>query len=196
MLDFFKKILNFVKGISVNSVNSVKNEIPVLGEFKIYAPFDGVVVPQSQIPDDVFSEGHMGKGLGITPSGSGIVKTSSFMKGKLEVLFKTKHAYIIRDDQTQVAALLHIGINTVNIPAERVAFTTSRKEGDVFKSHGEDMCEINVDSINEAIAAGEASSLTSALLVQDENMEKYKVVYHVESGEVEKGALLMSVVPA
>lgn len=154
----------------------------------IFSPFDGELVDQKQIPDEAFAEGHMGYGVGINPTGSGV---ESFMTGSLEVLFKTKHAYIIKDKETDVSVLLHIGIDTVKIPEDKQVFKTNRKQGDFLKAH-DVLCEIDLGVMKE-----EAKSTISPLLVQNDNMDGKKIVYHVKTGtNVKKGDLLMSVIPA
>ncbi|AEW44874.1 Phosphoenolpyruvate-dependent sugar phosphotransferase system, EIIA component [Mycoplasma haemocanis str. Illinois] len=172
-------------GSTKSSIPGVEVKKPL--KLDIFAPCDGTVVPQKDIPDEGFSETHMGVGLGIKPSGSKVVCP---MTGKLIVLFQTKHAYIIKDEVSGVSVLLHLGINTVNIAPELGAFSTIRKVEDELKAKDE-LCDMNLEVIEK-----EATSTISALLVQHDEMEGKKVVLHVESGEVKKGDLLMSVVSA
>lgn len=194
-MNFFKKILDFF-GVSgkeetggcSESCSSCSHEINKSDKkikIDIFSPCDGVIVDQKDIPDEGFSEGHMGQGLGIDPSGS---EVCSFMSGKLVVLFKTKHAYVIQEEESGVSVMLHLGVNTVTIPEEHKAFSTDRKVDDVVKAK-ESLCSMNLDVIEK-----EAKSKISALLVQNDNMENKKIIYHIKSGEVKKGDLLMSVV--
>lgn len=193
-MNFLKKLLS-VFGIESNSSNSC-GECCSSGPVKsgqsvkvdIFSPCDGIIVDQKSIPDEGFSEGHMGEGLGIDPVSS---EVCSFMSGKLVVLFKTKHAYIIQNEENGVSVMLHLGINTVTIPEEHKAFSTDRKVDDIVNAK-DPLCSMNLEVIEK-----EAASKISALLVQKDNMEGKKVIYHVKSGEeVKKGDLLMSVVSA
>ncbi|CCE66526.1 PTS sugar transporter subunit IIA [Candidatus Mycoplasma haematominutum] len=166
----------------------VDKEAPeVFESIKIYAPFSGVVVDQKKIPDEGFSEGYMGVGIGLKPLEDGLVIVP--LSGTLEVLFKTQHAYVIREDKTQVAVMLHLGINTVNIPLEKKAFETTLTQGQKVQEK-ETLCNMNLEIIRK-----EATSDVSALLVQNENMENKSVEIHKKDGEkVERGDLIMSVI--
>ncbi|OAL10282.1 PTS sugar transporter subunit IIA [Candidatus Mycoplasma haematobovis] len=153
----------------------------------VFSPCDGELVAQKDIPDEGFSEPHMGEGVGIKPSNSEIV---SFMTGKLVTLFKTKHAYIIKDEDIGVSVMLHLGINTVEIPEELKAFTTNRSEGDNLEANTP-LCEMNLEVVQQ-----QEKSIVSALLAMKEDLNGKKVLIHKSLGEVKKGELIMSIVPA
>ncbi|AHC39778.1 PTS sugar transporter subunit IIA [Mycoplasma ovis str. Michigan] len=153
---------------------------------RVYSPITGLIVDQKNIPDEGFSEGYMGVGVGIQPKEDEEVVCP--LTGNLEVLFKTQHAYIIRELNTQVAVMLHIGINTVNIPAELKAFTTPLTQGLPVQAK-DPLCKMSLEVIRK-----NATSDISALLVQNENMENKEVKIHKKEGEsVNKGDLVMSI---
>lgn len=180
-----KLLVEFIKKI-FDSFTKKKQQEELNQEIKIYSPLTGVVVEQKKIPDEGFSEGYMGVGVGIQPTDDEEVLCP--LTGNLEVLFKTQHAYIVKEQKTQVAVMLHLGINTVNIPLEMKAFTTSLTQGlpVVEKDH---LCQMSLEVIRK-----NATSDISALLVQNENMEGKEVRIHKKDGEsVNKGELIMSV---
>ncbi len=92
----------------MNGLFSVsKNEVIC----SLYAPVNGKAVPQSEIPDEVFSAGMLGEGIGIVPSDGSFV---SPVKGTVVDITPTLHAYsLLSDDGAEI--LLHIGIDTVEL---------------------------------------------------------------------------------
>lgn len=156
-------------------------------KLEIFSPCNGVLVDQKDIKDETFAEGHMGVGFGIVPS-DGIFK--SFMEGELVVLYKTKHAYFIKEPKSGVNLMLHIGINTVEIDESKNAFTTGRSVGEFLKP-GDALCEADLDIIRT-----EGKDITTALLVQnDEGMDHKKVIYNKKPGDtVFAGDVLMTIV--
>ncbi|AFO51590.1 phosphotransferase system protein, sugar-specific permease EIIA 1 domain protein [Candidatus Mycoplasma haematolamae str. Purdue] len=174
---------------SIKKVVGGDKPAPTFEVIKIYSPMDGVIVDQKKIPDEGFSEGYMGIGLGIKPTSS--CDVVSPVGGVLEVLFKTQHAYIVREPKHKVAVMLHIGINTVEIPLEKQAFKTTLQQGQEV-SEKQLLCQVNLDVIKE-----HQKSEVTALLVQNENMEDKKVEVHKKDGEaVSQGELIMTVVKA
>ncbi len=92
----------------MNGLFSVsKNEVIC----SLYAPVNGKAIPQSEIPDEVFSTGMLGEGIGIIPSDGNFV---SPVKGTVVDITPTLHAYsLLSDDGAEI--LLHIGIDTVEL---------------------------------------------------------------------------------
>ena len=87
------------------SVN--KNEVIC----SLYAPVSGTVIQQIDIPDEVFSSGMLGEGIGIIPSEGRFV---SPVKGTVIDITPTLHAYSILSDEG-AEILIHIGIDTVEL---------------------------------------------------------------------------------
>ena len=92
----------------MNGLFSVsKNEVIC----SLYAPVNGKAIPMSEIPDEVFSEGMLGEGIGIVPNDGRFV---SPVKGTVIDITPTLHAYsLLSDDGAEI--LLHIGIDTVEM---------------------------------------------------------------------------------
>lgn len=82
----------------------------------IYPPISGKRVALSEVPDAVFSKRLMGEGFAIKPTSGELF---SPMKGKIESIFPTKHAMIIKSD-AGIEALLHIGVDTVELAGEGI----------------------------------------------------------------------------
>ncbi len=91
---------------------------------EVVAPVSGEIVPLSQVPDEVFSSGIMGKGIAIIPSDNFVVAPCD---GKVVVLPDTLHAIGIQCNNG-LEILIHIGIDTVYTKGE--GFQSMVKEGD------------------------------------------------------------------
>ncbi|ADX97561.1 PTS glucose transporter subunit IIA [Mycoplasma suis] len=179
----------------------------------VYSPIDGFVVSQKKIPDEGFSEGYMGLGVGLRPrtfqtGEEKKLEVVAPLGGKLEVVFKTGHAYIIRENKHNLAVMLHLGINTVEISQDKGAFVTELKQGQDINEL-EPLCTMNLDVIHEIMKTerekpaspeedmeGKKTSDVSALLVQSENLEGKTVVPVKKDGEpVSKGEVILKIIP-
>lgn len=78
---------------------------------QIMAVVDGICKNLSEVKDDVFSVGLIGKGIAIEPK-SNIIKAP--FDGKLSAVFPTGHAFGLTDSQG-LEYLIHIGIDTVTL---------------------------------------------------------------------------------
>ncbi|MFS0656448.1 beta-glucoside-specific PTS transporter subunit IIABC [Bacillus sp. 179-C3.3 HS] len=93
-------------------------------EETVTAPFAGKIMSLSEVPDDVFSSGAMGKGIAIEPTDN---KVYAPFDGSVVMLAPTKHAIGLRSE-FGVELLIHVGIDTVSL--DGTAFTLNVKEGD------------------------------------------------------------------
>jgi PTS system beta-glucosides-specific IIC component len=100
---------------------------PLNNDETIAAPFKGKVVPLSEVPDQVFSSGAMGQGLGIEPFENELYAP---FNGTIVMVAPTKHAIGLRSE-SGVELLIHIGLDTVTLDGK--PFTLHVKEGDAFK---------------------------------------------------------------
>lgn len=114
----------------------------VKGE-RIELPLKGEVVPLSEVKDEVFSKGYIGKGLAIVPS-KGLV--TSPVDGKITTLFPTGHAIGITS-KNGAEILIHVGMDTVNL--EGKYFKPLVKKGDQVKA-GQELLEFDLDKIKAA----------------------------------------------
>ncbi|MCR6112576.1 PTS glucose transporter subunit IIA [Bacillus sp. A301a_S52] len=106
------------KGLTTDAISN---------EERISSPLNGTVFPLSDVRDEVFSSGAMGKGLAIEPSDNTLYAP---FDGTVVMLAPTKHAVGLRSD-SGVELLVHIGLDTVTLDGS--PFTLKIKEGDEIK---------------------------------------------------------------
>ncbi|MGX7417954.1 beta-glucoside-specific PTS transporter subunit IIABC [Carnobacterium gallinarum] len=109
----------------------------------IESPLAGKIFPLSEVKDEAFSSGALGKGLAIEPTVGELV---SPVNGEVTIVFPTGHAIgIISDEGTEV--LMHIGMDTVQL--DGVGFTTHVKQGQKVKV-GESLVSFDIEKIKAA----------------------------------------------
>lgn len=144
---------------------------------KVFAPFDGKVVPLEEVPDDAFSKKIVGDGLAIIPESNELVAP---FDGKIEQIFDTKHAFVLcSSDGLQI--LVHIGINTVNLKGG--GFDIKIPSGREIKI-GDVIAEVNFDFV-----AKNGYSIYTPLIFM--NLENFKVDFRF--GNVKSGKDLIAV---
>ncbi|MBX4147666.1 PTS sugar transporter subunit IIA [Paenibacillus lautus] len=111
---------------------------------QLTAPLSGKAVPLSQVPDEAFAAGHMGKGIAIEPSEGKLIAP---FDGTVAHVIKSKHAVMLEDPATGLQYLFHIGINTVGLKGE--GFTSHVQAGDQVKS-GQTLIEFDMAAIQAA----------------------------------------------
>lgn len=141
-------------------------------------PIEGTVVQLTDVEDDAFAQGALGKGLAIKPS-KGLVKSP--VKGTVTTLFPTYHA-IGLTSETGVELLIHVGMNTVNLQGKH--FTPKVKQGDTVEI-GDELLEFDVKAIEEA----GYSTITPIVVT---NHDKYFDV--IESGLTENSNDFLTVI--
>ncbi|WP_410511398.1 PTS glucose transporter subunit IIA [Paenibacillus sp. BR2-3] len=110
---------------------------------KITAPVSGQSIPLTDVPDDTFSGGHMGKGVAIEPIEGKLIAP---FDGKVAHVVKTKHAVIL-EHPSGLQLLLHIGIDTVSLKGN--GFISHISNGDTIKA-GQTLIEFDLDAIRAA----------------------------------------------
>ncbi|MDR2143602.1 MAG: PTS glucose transporter subunit IIA [Treponema sp.] len=114
-----------------------KNKIVIL------SPLEGRIVPLKEVPDKVFAEEVMGKGLAIIPD-TGIL--FSPIKGRVDSVANAKHAIVcVSEDGVEI--LIHIGIDTVTLKG--VPFSPMVKAGD-WVEPGDILAKFNIAAIKAA----------------------------------------------
>lgn len=113
------------------------------GTMVIEAPVPGRVVPLSEVPDETFASGMLGKGIAIEPEEG---KVYAPFDGTCAMIFDTLHAMGLRSD-TNVELLIHVGIDTVGLNG--VPFTAHVKNGEAIKK-GQLLLEFDIDAIRAA----------------------------------------------
>jgi glucose-specific phosphotransferase system IIA component len=128
------------------------------------APADGKLISLTQVTDEVFSTGMMGKGYAVEPTADDVY---SPVVGKVTTLFPTKHAIGFQVGDMEV--LLHMGIDTVDL------------KGAPFTIHVELGQEVTADTLvasmdRDAIQSSGRSATTMVLITNsDETVKTLKV---------------------
>lgn len=146
-------------------------ETPAAPELvQLTSPLAGRVVPLAQVPDPVFAEGTMGKGVAIEPSSNTVVAPGT---GKVVLAAETGHAVALKLD-TGVEVLIHIGLDTVKMEGDGFDVHVSR--GDVVEA-GAPLVTFDPDKI----AAAGYPAITPVIVMNTKKMDE---VFQAASGEV------------
>lgn len=127
---------------SVSKQPSQKNALKVERD-SVMAPFSGAVIPLNELKDDAFSQGVLGKGVGIEPMDG---KVLSPVDGTVTTLFPTLHAIGLTAD-SGIELLIHIGLDTVQMGGR--GFTAHIKEGDRVKK-GQHIMDVDLNAVKAA----------------------------------------------
>lgn len=114
------------------------------GTGEILAPLSGRVVPLEEIPDDVFSQGVLGDGIGIEPSSNVVLAPADATVSS--VIEDSRHACGL-ELANGIELLIHVGIDTVSMNGD--GFTLHVKEGDHVKC-GDQLITFDPEKIRAA----------------------------------------------
>lgn len=106
----------------------------------VHSPLDGESISVSEVNDPTFSDGLLGKGIAVKPSGTRIV---SPVDGIVTTMFKTGHAVTITSGDG-LEILIHVGLDTVKLDGQH--FTIHANTGDEVKV-GDLLLEFDRDKI-------------------------------------------------
>jgi len=123
------------KKVDTTKVNIAKEDLD--------APVAGQVMSLSHVPDDVFSQGLLGKGIAVTPTEGKLVAPTS---GTIQMVYETKHALGMTTD-AGAELLFHIGLDTVQLKGKY--FDVQVKVGDHVEK-GDLLETFDLDKIKEA----------------------------------------------
>lgn len=113
-----------------------------LPKHELKAVADGVAMPVSEVPDDVFASKALGDGVAVILTDG---KVYSPADGDISLVADTLHAYgITTADGLEL--LVHIGINTVELNGK--GFTPKVKAGEKVKA-GQLLCEVDMNLMKE-----------------------------------------------
>ncbi|AJS58198.1 beta-glucoside-specific PTS transporter subunit IIABC [Paenibacillus sp. IHBB 10380] len=146
----------------------------------IYSPLTGAALPLSQVNDEAFSSGAMGRGLAVAPTVGEVVAP---MDGTVTSLFPTGHAIGITSE-AGTDVLMHIGVNTVKLKGKH--FTPMVKEGDKVKQ-GDLLIRFDLEQIK---AAG-YETVTPVIVTLTQNEVE---VFETTQSEIEKNDILLTLV--
>lgn len=123
----------------------------------IYSPIKGAVCMLSEVEDEVFASGAMGKGVAIKPSEG---KVYAPVDGTVSVMFPTGHAIgLVSDNGAEI--LIHVGINTVQLEGNH--FKAMVEQGQKIK-RGDLLLEFDMNEIESA-----GYSMTTPVIVTNSN---------------------------
>jgi beta-glucoside PTS system EIICBA component len=142
-------VVSFVLTIIVYKDEEVKETVKeskseeLINKEVIASPLTGKIVPLSEVNDEAFAQGALGKGIAILPTKGKIV---SPVDGELTTLFPTYHAMGIKSN-SGAEILIHVGMDTVKL--EGKYFTAKAKQGDIIKK-GQVLLEFDIEAIKKA----------------------------------------------
>ena len=158
----------------------VKNGGSLVQKVTIASPADGELIELSQVKDETFASGVLGKGAAVVPANGRVVSPAN---GKITSVFPTKHAIGIVDENG-AELLVHIGMDTVKL--EGKYFTAHVKDGDLVKK-GYLLAEFDKKAVE-----AEGYDTTVAVLVT--NSQEFLDVLPAARGAVKAGEDLMTIV--
>lgn len=161
-----------------NEIRIEEKKEPLIKKINIKSPISGKVIPLSEVSDETFSI--MGKGIAIIPKKGSVV---SPVNGKIEAIFKTKHAIGITSEEG-AEILIHIGIDTVKLEGEH--FTSYIKAGDTVKV-GDKLVDFDIEKIKEA----GYETVTPVIIT---NYDKYLDILPKEVNEIKEGETLINII--
>ena len=123
----------------------------------VLAPVGGTVVAMADVPDPVFAGEIVGPGLAIDPSRDGTVVVVAPVTGTLAKLHP--HAFVIQSESGGRGALVHLGLDTVQLGGE--GFTLLASEGDRVEA-GDDIISWDPGQV----AAGGRSPICPVVALQ------------------------------
>lgn len=162
-----------------SGVSAKTNHATDKKEMVIASPLKGTVVNLSDVQDEAFSSGALGKGAAVMPA-EGVIYAPA--DGTISAFFPTGHA-IGMTTTDGVELLIHVGMDTVQL--EGKGFTPLAKAGDVVKK-GQKLLEFDMDLITKA-----GFSMVTPVLVA--NTVEYAAVIPVNKENVSAGDALICV---
>ena len=124
------------------SVNLAESKNIAENVHKLYSPFQGVLKPITEAPDEAFASKAMGDGYLVMPENGTVVAPED---GEVMFVFPSKHAIGLKAaDGTEY--LLHIGVDTVKLNGE--GFTVFVSDGQKIKK-GDKLMEFDPVYIRE-----------------------------------------------
>lgn len=163
-----------------NEIEEVKNNISLNTGKKIQSPIEGVVIDLTEVNDNTFSSGVLGKGIAIVPTKGEVVAP---FDGTIDVFFETHHALGLKSDDG-VEMLIHVGLETVNLQGKY--FTPKANAGDKIKK-GDVLLTFDVNAIKN-----EGYDIVTPIIIT--NSEQYMEIVNTKSENTVQLQNLLTVV--
>ncbi len=149
-------------------------------KIEIGSPAAGKAVKLSEVNDETFASGVLGKGAAVVPVNGKVVAPAN---GKILSVFPSKHA-VSMVDENGVELLIHLGIDTVKLDGKH--FTSYVKDGEMVKK-GDLLVEFDK-------AAVEAEGYDTTVIVVVTNTQEFLDVIPAGEGETEPTKTLFTIV--
>ena len=91
------------------------DEAPAAQAITVKAPLSGKILPIEEVPDEVFSQGILGEGVGIDPTSNTVVAPADAVVST--VMEESRHAVGLRLDNG-AELLIHVGMDTVEMKGD------------------------------------------------------------------------------
>ncbi|WEV38872.1 beta-glucoside-specific PTS transporter subunit IIABC [Lactobacillus sp. ESL0680] len=162
---------------SQNSEELATIPVTATEDEKITAPLAGEVIALSQVKDEVFSSGAMGKGVAIIPTDGEVVAPEDC---EVQVLYPTMHAIgLLLDNGIQL--LIHIGRDTVELKGK---YFTSHTEVGAHLRKGDPIVSFDCAKIKQA-----GYDLTTPVIIT--NASSDAEITMTDENEVTQDSVLM-----
>lgn len=163
-------LVGFEDPVEETKKNATAGEALSSGRHNLKSPLTGKVLPLSEVADQVFSSGAMGKGIAIEPEKGELVAPAD---GEITTIFPTGHAVgLTTTDGIEI--LMHIGMDTVELNG--AGFETVVKQGDQVKA-GDLLVKFDI----EAIHAAGYSTVTPIVIT---NTDQFADVLELDQKEI------------
>ncbi|MEX0057673.1 beta-glucoside-specific PTS transporter subunit IIABC [Clostridium butyricum] len=160
--------------------DSSNNENTLVKQEVLASPLKGNIKELSNVEDEAFACGALGKGIAIEPLEGKIVSPAN---GVLTTFFPTFHAMGITTDNG-VEVLIHVGMDTVKLDGKY--FTPKAKQGDKV-SKGQVLLEFDMDNIRK-----EGYSLITPVIIT--NSDNYLDVVEEDKKNINFNEDLLTVI--
>ncbi|WEG74109.1 beta-glucoside-specific PTS transporter subunit IIABC [Vagococcus intermedius] len=144
----------------------------------IMSPLTGNFMPLSQIKDQAFSMGLLGKGVAILPTKGQVVAPFS---GTVTTLFPTKHAIGLTSEDG-MELLIHVGMDTVQLDGK--FFRAHVEQGEAVKQ-GQLLLEFDIEKISQA-----GYSLETPIVITNTN--DYLDIITSEESTIQSGEKILT----
>ncbi len=158
-------------------VNDALQATPDVATATLVSPENGKIMPLSEVKDDVFSSGAMGKGIAIEPNDDVLHAPAD---GKIIMTFKTGHAIGMKT-KTGAEILMHIGMDTVNLQGK--GFDTLVEKDQEVKA-GDPLVKFDIDLIKKA-----GYPVTTPMVVT--NSKDFDDIKQIAKGDVKVGQAVL-----
>ena len=176
------KVVSAAETDTVNDIalSVAQNEEKILKREILQSPLTGEVVALSDVPDEVFASGVLGKGIAINPAEGTVFAPAD---AEVTTLFPTGHAIGMKT-ANGAEILIHIGMDTVKMNGD--GFKTHVQQGDKVKQ-GKLLIEFDIEKIKQA-----GYPVITPVVVT--NFNDYRDIIPTESKNVNQGENLISTI--